>query len=78
MATTYAIRSDVIWPSDLLLPDRPPALVYLDMLGWINMSEVEAGNTTVAAAGYGRLLEACRQARVDGRALLGGYGSRRR
>jgi hypothetical protein len=44
MVATYVIRSDVIWPSDLS-PPRPPALVYLDMLGWINMAEVEAGHT---------------------------------
>jgi hypothetical protein len=68
MAATYEIRDDVIWPSDLLLPPRPPKLVYLDMLGWINMAEVEAGKT--APAGYVRLLEACRRARADGRALF--------
>lgn len=68
MSSTYEIRDDVIWPGDLLLPDRPPKLVYLDMLGWINMAEVEAGNA--APAGYERLLEVCRQARVEGRALF--------
>jgi hypothetical protein len=65
---TYEIRDDVIWPGDLLLPARPPKLVYLDMLGWINMAEVEAGNAAPAA--YERLLEACRKARAEGRALF--------
>ncbi|RUP01075.1 MULTISPECIES: hypothetical protein [Mycobacterium] len=68
MAATYAIRDDVIWPRNLVLPPRPPALVYLDMLGWINMAEVDAGNT--APAGYARVLEACRRARSEGRALF--------
>jgi hypothetical protein len=68
LPSTYEIRDDVIWPGDLLLPARPPKLVYLDMLGWINMAEVEAGNA--APAGYERLLEACRQARAEGRALF--------
>lgn len=40
MVSTYAIRSEVIWPTDLSLPARPPRLVYLDMLDWINMAEV--------------------------------------
>jgi hypothetical protein len=68
MAATYAISSDIIWPGDLLLPPRPPRLVYLDMLGWINMAEIEAGNA--ASAGYDRLLETCRRARAGGRALF--------
>jgi len=68
VATTYQVRSDVLWPRDLQLPPRPPRLVYLDMLAWINMAELEAGNA--ALAGYERLLEACRQARVEGRALF--------
>lgn len=68
MPGTYEIRDDVIWPGDLLLPARPLKLVYLDMLGWINMAEVEAGNA--APAGYELLLEACRQARTKGRALF--------
>jgi hypothetical protein len=64
----YEIRDDVIWPGDLSLPARPPKLVYLDMLGWINLAEVAAGNA--APAGYDRLLEACRQAWAERRALF--------
>jgi hypothetical protein len=68
LPSTYNIRNDVIWPGDLSLPARPPQLVYLDMLGWINMAEVEAGNA--APAGYDQLLEACRRARAENRALF--------
>lgn len=68
MATTYQLRGDILWPGDLLLPARPPALVYLDMLGFINLAEVAVGNT--APAGYDVLLEACRRARSNGRALF--------
>jgi hypothetical protein len=64
----YEIRDDVVWPGGLSLPARPPKLVYLDMLAWINMAELEAGNA--ALAGYERLLEACRRARAEGRALF--------
>ena len=68
MATTYQLRGDILWPGDLLLPARPPKLVYLDMLGFINLAEVAAGNG--ASAGYDVLLEACRRARGEGRALF--------
>jgi hypothetical protein len=68
VATTYTIPTDVIWPSDLLLPRRPPKLVYLDMLGWINMAEADAGNAV--PHGYDRLLKACRRAKSYGRALF--------
>jgi hypothetical protein len=64
---TYEIRNDVIWPSDLLLPARPPALVYLDMLGYIHLARVAAGT---APAGYAKLLGACQLARAEGRALF--------
>jgi hypothetical protein len=68
MAATYTILTDVIWPSDLLLPPRPPKLVYLDMLGWINMAEAHAGNAV--PHGYDRVLEAWRRAKSDGCALF--------
>jgi hypothetical protein len=68
MATTYQVSSDVIWPGDLELPDRPPALVYLDMLGFINLAELAAGKS--AASGYEALLTAARRARNERRALF--------
>lgn len=68
MATTYEVNSDVIWPDDLQLPHRPPALVYLDMLGYINLGEFAAGKPP--ATGYDVLLPAARRARSEGRALF--------
>ena len=65
MATTYQLSNDIIWPDDLEQPARPPALVYLDMLGFINLAEVAVGKT--AAAGYDVLLPAALRARREGR-----------
>ncbi|AQA04892.1 hypothetical protein BVC93_23540 [Mycobacterium sp. MS1601] len=42
--------------------------MYLDMLGWINLAELIAGNSV--PNGYTRLLESCRRARAEGRALF--------
>jgi hypothetical protein len=64
---TYDICADVIWSSDLAIPARPPALVYLDMLGFINLAKVKTGT---APNGYAPLLEASRRARAEGRALF--------
>lgn len=64
---TYEIRRDVIWPSGLSLPARPPQLVYLDTMGYINLAKVAVGT---APPGYGLLLEACRRVRDEGRALF--------
>ena len=68
MANTYQLSNDIIWPADLVLPARPPALVYLDMLGFINLAEVAVGKT--AAAGYDVLLPAALRAQREGRALF--------
>jgi hypothetical protein len=68
MATTYQVSSDVIWPGDLQLPDRPPAMVYLDMLGFINLAELAVGKS--AAPGYEALLAAARRARNERRAVF--------
>ncbi|MGB9222769.1 hypothetical protein [Mycobacterium sp.] len=51
----------------MVLPDRPPALVYLDLFVYIKMAEVEAG---MARPGYAELLDACRRARAERRALF--------
>jgi hypothetical protein len=65
--STYVIRGDVVWPSRLVQPARPPALVYLDMNHFINLAKVAVGT---APDGYAELLEACRKARADGRAIF--------
>lgn len=67
MATTYAIRTDVTWPSHLLLPTRPPTLAYIDMFGIINLAKVKGGT---APPGYDDLYDACIRARTEGRVLF--------
>ncbi len=64
MAATYAIRGDVTWPTDLVLPARPPKLAYIDMFGVINLAKVKTGT---APPGYDELYEACKRARTEGR-----------
>jgi hypothetical protein len=41
-----ADRTDVeyVWPETLLLPDRPPKLVYLDLNHWIALAKAQAGH----------------------------------
>lgn len=43
---TLPTRSDVgyAWPTTLRLPDRPPKLVYLDLLHWISLAKANSGH----------------------------------
>jgi hypothetical protein len=68
MATTYQLRTDVLWPGDLQLPDRPPAIVYMDTFPFINLADFAAGRNN--PAGYEVLLPAARRARSEGRAVF--------
>lgn len=61
------IRADVVWPPRLILPQRPPAVVYLDLNHYINMAKVIAGKTV---DGYPELLASARRAAADGRAMF--------
>lgn len=65
--TGYVVRSDVVWPSGLVQPARPPAVIYLDLNHYINLAKVPIGT---APEGYAELLEACRTTRADGRAIF--------
>lgn len=67
MPSSYTIRDDVVWPARLIQPARPPSLVYLDMKDYVNLAKVKVGK---APQGYPELLDACRRARADGRALF--------
>jgi hypothetical protein len=67
MPSRYPIRDDVVWPARLTQPSRPPSLVYLDINHYINLAKVTVGT---APRGYPELLEACRAARANGRALF--------
>jgi hypothetical protein len=68
MAATYDLRADLLWPKDLELPCRPPAIVYMDMFAYINLSDFVAGRNN--PAGYEVLLPSARRARRDGRAIF--------
>jgi hypothetical protein len=67
LADTYEIRNDIVWPARLTLPPRPPALVYLDQFVYVRLAQAAAG---AGLPGYAELLDACRRARIDGRALF--------
>lgn len=68
MGTTYQIRADILWPTDLHVPSRPPAIVYMDMFAYINLSDCATGRNN--PTGYDVLLPAVRRARNDGRAVF--------
>ncbi|MCW2690611.1 MAG: hypothetical protein JWR37_5501 [Mycobacterium sp.] len=68
MAATYNLRTDLVWPADLELPGRPPAIVYMDMFPYINLADYAAGRNN--PAGYDVLLPAARRARSEGRAIF--------
>lgn len=51
---------ELIWPPGLVGPTRPPALMYLDLNHWINLSKARLGRES--GARYQNLLHACRRA----------------
>lgn len=67
MPSSYVIRDDVLWSPRLIQPTRPPAVIYLDMNHYINLAKAKFGR---APQGYSELLEACREAQANGRALF--------
>jgi hypothetical protein len=58
----------VLWPPCLLQPQRPPALVYLDLNHYINLARTIAGEPV--PNGYEALLLAARRACSEGRAVF--------
>jgi hypothetical protein len=65
---TATIRDDVVWPTLLVRPERPPAIVYLDQNHFVNFAKVIAGKPT--RDGYPELLCAARNAATTGRAIF--------
>ncbi len=65
-----AVRVDVpyLWPATLRVPSRPPKLVYLDLLHWIQLAKAMARHPDGASTR--ELLVECLAAREDGRALF--------
>jgi hypothetical protein len=68
MSKAAAIRHDVAWPSLLIPPPRPPAVVYLDLNHFVNLAKAAIGKP--APAGYRELLAAARNAVSTGRATF--------
>lgn len=58
----------IVWPSRVLQPPRPPALIYLDLNHYICLARVAAGEA--APNGYDNLLQAACTARHNGRAVF--------
>lgn len=65
-----ADRVDVpyLWPATLRVPSRPPKLVYLDLLHWIQLAKAMAGHSDGASTR--EALAECLAARQDGTALF--------
>jgi hypothetical protein len=56
---------ELVWPTELILPARPPALVYLDINHWIYLTRAKLGRGSDA---YSELLQECRSAQTRGAA----------
>jgi len=57
-----------IWPTKLVLPARPPKLVYLDLNHWIELSKAQAGHP--GGAQFQDVLSACVDALGRGAAIF--------
>jgi hypothetical protein len=62
------IGTDYVWPSTLRLPERPPKLVYLDLLHWIRLAQANCGHPEGKA--YQGTLQACVSAVAEGKAVF--------
>jgi hypothetical protein len=52
---------ELVWPTELVAPSRPPSLVYLDINHWICLTRAKLGRGSNA---YSELLQECRSARI--------------
>lgn len=57
-----------IWPTKLLVPVRPPKLVYLDLNHWVSLSKAQAGHR--AGDQFNDVLAACGEAVSRGAAMF--------
>jgi hypothetical protein len=57
-----------LWPTTLLVPMRPPTLVYLDLNHWVALSKALSGHAGGAA--FNEALEACEAAANSGSAIF--------
>lgn len=63
-------RVDVpyVWPQTLVVPPRPPKLVYLDLNHWIALAKAQIGHRD--GEKYKEVLSACLDAVERGRAVF--------
>ncbi len=59
---------DLVWPQSLVTRPPAPLVVFLDLNHWIGLSKAVAGHTD--GLQHQGVLEACRQAHQDGRAIF--------
>ena len=57
-----------LWPTSLLLPERPPKLIYLDLNHWIELSKAYSGHQD--GAKHQSILDACLAAVKDRKAVF--------
>ncbi len=57
-----------LWPSTLLQPARPPALVYLDLNHWISLAKASSGHAE--GTRFAETLDSCFEARKQRRAVF--------
>lgn len=60
--------TDYRWPRSLLLPHRPPQLVYLDLNHWISLAKAHSGHPT--GQSHRAILDTCVDAVATGRAVF--------
>ena len=58
----------LLWPPSLILPARPPKLIYLDLNHWIALSKAHSGHQD--GEKHRSILDACLKAVGDGRAVF--------
>ena len=59
---------ELVWPSRLLVPDRPPMLAYLDLNHWVGLSKAAVGHSN--GTRYVGALETARSARASGKVIF--------
>ncbi len=64
----YLEFSEPLWPTSLLLPTRPPKLIYLDLNQWIQLSKAQSGHRD--GKRHRCVLDACLKATEDGRVVF--------
>ncbi len=68
MGRSTPVATEYVWPTTLVLPTRPPKLVYLDLLHWVSLAKANSGHRD--GGRYADALGACLQAARSGIAVF--------